>query len=204
MIVSIDGPIGSGKTTLTSHLAIHFDGIDFKHSPSGFESVHSSVIELIDQVSGHREALRNLFNTDTYDENYRSQTMLLFNVIRCLLIQSNIDAKKSPYTFIDSFWDPFWHLEPEYFHDFFWVIHESTPLPDISLFLRLDETQSIRRATMRDPVTTHTADASELKQKRRDFISWANENIPNFHVLRADHPSHDVLKQAIKVIEENA
>ena len=85
---------------------------------------------------------------------------------------------------IDSFWDPLWTYEIEYVDTYYKVLHECISLPDISFFLRLDEAQSIRRATMRDPDTVHTADAKDLKQKRRDFLEFAKNNIPNFYILR--------------------
>ena len=203
MIISIDGPIGSGKTTLTSLLSTFFEGIDFKHSPNDFEQVHNnSVVELVEQVAKHRKMLQDVFNSDSHDEDYRSRVFFLFNMMRCLLIQSNLDAQKSPHIFIDSFWDPLWTYEIEYVDTYYKVLHECISLPDISFFLRLDEAQSIRRATLRDPDTVHTADAKDLKQKRRDFLEFAKNNIPNFHVLRADRPANDVLSQALKIIKE--
>ncbi len=197
MIISIDGVIGSGKTTLTSLLALHFKGVDFKYSPPEYEEPSTPVTDFVSEYYQHRESLKKLVKV--YDKNrYVSNIMLLHSLIRNMLIRSS-DAGK--YIFVDSFWDPFWHFESKHYDEFFPVIHKCVPLPDISLFLDVSANRSIRRATMRDPKTEHTADADSIQGKMNAFKKWARKNISNFYLIRANIPVSEVLQQAITIIE---
>lgn len=203
MIISIDGPIGSGKTTLTSLLASTMDGIDFKHTPADFKVKETSVTALIGTLFETRTALRDMFNSDGYATNYRGRSMLLFNLLRCLLIRSNTEARESEKVFIDTFWDPFWTFEREHYDKFYPVICTLLPAPDISFFLRVDESDALRRAEARDPLTEHVDITEEVKEKRRVFLTWARDNIPNFYELQADLPVSQVFEQASTIIKEH-
>lgn len=205
MIISVDGPIGSGKTTLTSLLASVMGGIDFRHTPvDRWVGAADSVMVLIEQLSMMRAELRTRFQSDSdYDESYRSRAFFLFNLYRVVLASANVKARESKHIFIDTFFDPLWVLEEEHFDEFYSVMNTMIASPDISFFLRLSEEQSIQRASMRDAAAgiVHEVDADMLKAKRRAFVGWAEKNVPNFHVLRADRPVADVLSEAMEVIK---
>ena len=200
MIISVDGTIGSGKTTLTSLLALHFNGVDFKYSPSTHEEKPSKVVDFISTYYEQRDSLKKLIQVHD-KKGYVSNIMLLHNLIRNMLIRSG--EHDSEYVFIDSFWDPFWHFESKYYDEYFPVIHKCVPLPDISLFLDVSAERSIRRASMRDPKTKYTADANSIEKKMNAFKIWANTNIPNFYLIQANISTPEVLRQAITIIERN-
>lgn len=198
MIISIDGTIGSGKTTLTSLLALHFDGADFKYSPLDHdEEPVDDLDQFISEYHKQRASLKQL--TKKHDaKGYISNIMLLHNLIRNMLIRS---YEPSVYTFVDSFWDPFWHFRSEHYDEFYPVIRQCIPLPDVSFFLDVSAKRSIQRAKIRDPNTKHTADANSIQRKMDAFKKWAVNNIPNFFLLKANVAVSEVMKEAIPIIE---
>ena len=198
MIISIDGVIGSGKTTLTSLLALHFKGTDFKYSPPDYDEASSQINSFVSEFHKQRYTLKELVK-DYDKKGYDSKVFLLHNLIRNMLIRS---SDHDGYVFVDSFWDPFWHFEAKHYDDFYPVLHKCIPLPDISFFLGVSAKRSIRRASMRDPQTDHTADADRIQKKLNAFTKWAKENIPNFYVLQANVPIDKVLEVAINIIKE--
>ena len=198
MIISIDGTIGSGKTTLASLLALHFKGTDFKYSPPDYDEEQTAIRNFVVEYHKQRDALKKLVK-DYDKKGYDSKIFLMHNLIRNMLIRS---SDHDGYIFVDSFWDPFWHFESKYYDDFYPLIHQCIPLPDISFFLGVSAKRSIVRASMRDPQTDHSANADSIQKKLDAFKKWAKENIPNFHVLQANRPVDKVLEVAINIIKE--
>lgn len=199
MIISIDGTIGSGKTTLASLLALHFKGTDFKYSPPDYDEETSHINGFVREFYEQRDSLKKLVK-DYDKKGYDSKIFLLHNLIRNMLIKS---SDTDGYVFVDSFWDPFWHFESKYYDDFYPIIHQCIPLPDISFFLGVSAKRSIIRASMRDPQTDHTADADRIQKKLDAFTKWAKDNIPNFYVLQANRPIDKVLENGINIIKEH-
>lgn len=226
MIISIDGPVGSGKTTLTSLLSAALGGADFKFAPLNPATQHGSithpafvidilaksenrkqfesVTDFIDVYASLREEVRQLFQDETaYDKHAASRTFFLLNLIRVVLIRANKEASKAPYIFIDSFWNPLWTFEAQYYDRYFPIMCEMVSAPDISFFLKVDSEVASERAELRDPGVEHPANHAELKEKRNIFFKWARAHIPNFHTLQADLPINDVFDQAMDMIKKD-
>ena len=105
--------------------------------------------------------------------------------------------------FIDSYWDPFWTFEKQYYTRFYTdIMNKVTTPPDISFFLKVDEAVAQKRAQARTPDAQYDFDTNTLKQKRRDFVDWAKRRVPNFYTLRADVPVADVFNSACNIIKE--
>ena len=200
MIISVEGAIGSGKTTLTSLLTLHLKGVEFKYSPPNYDETSSDIVDFTRRFHRHRDDLKKL--TDAIEnKRYVSNVFLLHNLIRNMLIRSQVDDEK--HVFVDSFWDPFWHFESQYYEDFFRVIKQCIPLPDITLFLRVSAKRSVQRAAIRDPdAKDRKVDIEDTQKKMDSFIKWGKKHIPNFYAIAASHPADKVLEDALKIIKE--
>ena len=204
MIISVDGPVGSGKTTLVSHLAPLFDGVDFKYSgvPEVFP-VEGSPVSLTDFLAMSRRQLRVFFDdTEQFNADHQTNAIFLFNLMRLVCGRAHIPMRASPYIFIDTFWDPLWVMEPQCYNAYYEVMCRFMPAPNVSIFLKVDEETALRRANARDPEMTHEPVGKVLQEKRDSFLKWAFDNIPNFYRIRADVPSSEVLKEAQSIIKE--
>lgn len=198
MIISVDGAIGSGKTTLVSLLAHHFGGTEIKHSPPDRDEEPNDINTFVHKVYNSRNDLKEL--TEQYDKKGNvSKIFLLHNLVRQMLIDG---METDGLVFVDSFWDPFWHFESKYYDKFYPLIYTCLPLPDVSLFLGVSARRSIQRASMRDPNTNYDADAALTQKKMDAWTKWADANVSDFHVLNARYTIDEVLKQAVSIIEK--
>ena len=199
MLISIDGPVGAGKTTLTSELALKFGGIGLWYSDVAIRTEDTKKYSLVNVIGHMKQELRDFFRE--HDLSPDTHTFFLFNLMRLCLSQTFVSETSKP-VFIDVFWDPLWVLESEHYPKFFGIFCEFMPVPDISFFLKIDEERALLRAQQRDANADVTHTLQGLKKKRDDFLKWGGANIPNFQRLYVDRPLIDVVENASEIIEK--
>ena len=203
MHVSIDGPIGSGKTTLTELLADMHNGVAALFAPitpadRGTDDLRKRMIE---DLSSVHDMLEMLYATDQYRADTRPRSFFLSNLLRVIFVTAQKAFKDKP-IFIDAFWEPLWTFQPEHLSRFYRFHNNFISAPDVSIFLKIPGHRTISRAQGRDIDVEHTADATSIDTHQRNFIEWADMHIPNFRVIDATHSISDVLKFATDIISE--
>lgn len=203
MVVSVDGPSGAGKTELCVMLAKMFGGGVVKAAPSPYrEDIEDSISVMNDLLDRQRNELNALFQNSEYKDKGRGRVFSLFNLMRLVLIESNRQAQETDFLFIDTFWDPLWLLPSKDRNFAYNFMHNTTPAPDISVFLRVKREIAIRRAVSRSGAAELQSDAFENVDERMDnFVAWAQENIPNFHMIRAHKQISRVFSEATTIIK---
>ena len=201
MLISVDGPMGSGKTSLVMLLNKFFkDSMFFCLDTINFTKGQNP---LVDWASETINSGRAFFEEPThYDENNLSIFMLLLYTARLKLIQSHPSLHENKYVFVDTFWDPLWTFEKKYINEYERWIKKIVEIPSISFFLNVGCERAFTRRMKQDRIgNPFTGEAYEkMDSKRVYFREYGKKHIPNFHVIEARQPISEVLDQIIRII----
>lgn len=202
MLISIDGPIGSGKTSLASLLStVYPDSQDIPFSNPYLEKIEPNTKEIRRWTTAAMKG-RTVFEKDSYNTHKLPTFSLLVHTARLKLIEANTDLQKKSHLFIETFFDPLWTFEKQHIEFYYpWLIN-LIKMPDVSLFLSMKCEKAFRRRKNNDGTKDlfTRAEFDEFNKKRNYFCGWGKKRIPNFHVINAEQPIKQVLEEAIEII----
>lgn len=206
MLIAVDGPIGSGKTSLVTLLANFFaDSESLRvYSDPGLtpgDLYTEADIQHSDMWTVYEAESRRLFETADYDGTSKSRFMMLLYTARLTLIQADKRLREK-LTFVDTFWDPLWRLEAEHLrHSFEWLT-EMIRLPAVSLFLKVESETAFgrRKGETGHPETYSAEHHAMIDEKRSFFCDFAGEHLPDFHVINAREPIATVVADVVSVL----
>ena len=200
MIISIDGMKGSGKTSIARFLADSLDGVYVKYDSERTDPKDTPLWELTKTFDTYWKTLDACF-TKTFDETYRGRVFFIFNLMRSLMIRASERSQKSPYIFIDTYWDPLWMMDPKDMPEFYKAHTLFLPAPDISFFIEIEPLRARDRVRYRDLDIDHDVDVAEISQQIETFTRWAKQSIPNFHILPNMRNLVETSEHAMKIIK---
>ena len=204
MIIGIDGPVGSGKSTLTQLLADAFEGTAALYAPitPADRGTDDPIRQMVEEISDITDDIDLLYaDNERYSNSSHGRVKLLNDISRVLMIQSYKPIDKDKHLFIDAFWNTLTTYQPEYLSRFYRIYNQFVPAPDITLFLKIPSHRCVPRAQGRDIELERADNMKSIDENQKNFIEWAGDHIPNFQVIHATNPINDVLKIATDVIK---
>lgn len=207
-LVSIDGHMASGKTTLASLLADHFPNsaaiIYSKEEDDEKYALFDSVKLFRSNMYSMRRVIQDVFDRYEYNKQYMEECSFAVSMIRLMMIEASYELQSLDYVFVDTFWDPIWWYTSKTMPGFVERLKEKVKIPDISFYIRANGSRlhPYRVARDRDRVVKEDEEFYKNADRRmHTFLQYAEENITNFHTLdRTAIP--DVFRKATTIIKE--
>lgn len=207
-IISFDGPLGVGKTTVSSMLVSYFKNsavVELSpNSEAREKAAFESVGVTVNFLHEGRKKLNTLFTSDKYDAECHQDCAFLLTSSRLALIQANYALRECEYVFVDTFWDPIWWFTADTIPGYVARLREYVTFPYLSFFLveeaaRLYETRWARSSTGVAPVVP-PGFHEDCDSKMNFFTSWASENLRGFRCVSRQGVA-DTMRHVIEAIK---
>ena len=209
MLISIDGPAGSGKTTLTELIARYSENgiaIPVAKTHSEQEPPNEDVRKIVNWMDSAKE-IKDFFKSDHYDIDAQSDISFLLYTLRLKMIQANKKIMEHEHVVVDNFFYPIWMFEKEFFKDYLKCLRTFVEFPDVSFFLKLKTRVAFQRRMGDSGIETQLVydrtapEFIETDKKIEHFIRKASTDIPNFNVLAGTHKLPTLLDTSMDIIK---
>ena len=203
MIIAIDGPVGSGKTSLCTLLAQTYHGIAVRVDPDEQIAVKDKVLsDLVISTSRTRQDALWFFGSEDYNKDGISPCMFALQLARLKLIQSNKHIMSHDYIFVDAFWEGLWQMTEENLPVYFDVLCKFVEPPDMSIFLKVSSQRSHDRRAGENQITIEMSEDEHaaINESKNIFCGWSERHLANFHALDARVPIGEVFAAAQNIL----